>query len=114
MRDTVAPALRLEGVSLASSGRELLRNVEFSLASGTLTVLLGANGAGKTLLLRLCHGLLRATSGRVLWPSGMTHQFSLQRPVFLRRSAYANITHALRLSGTPRPAAGFRAKRALV
>ena len=114
MRDTVAPALRLENVTFASDGRELLRNVEFSLPPGTLTVLLGDNGAGKTLLLRLCHGLLRATSGRVLWPAGMTHQFSLQRPVFLRRSTYANITHALRLAGTPRRAAGFRAKRALV
>ncbi|HKQ95153.1 MAG TPA: ATP-binding cassette domain-containing protein [Aestuariivirgaceae bacterium] len=114
MRDTVAPALRLEGVTLASGGRDLLRAIEFSLAPGTLTVLLGANGAGKSLLLKLCHGLLRPTSGRILWPSGMTHQFSLQRPVFLRRSAYANITHALRLAGSPRRVAGFRAKRALV
>lgn len=43
-----------------------LRNVNLSLHAGELVAVIGQNGSGKTTLARLCNGLLKPTSGRVL------------------------------------------------
>jgi zinc/manganese transport system ATP-binding protein len=58
--------LSVEHVSVRLSGREVLRDVDFVLARGELTGLIGSNGAGKTTLFRVILGLQRASSGRVL------------------------------------------------
>ena len=58
------------------------------------------NGAGKSLLLRLCHGLLTPTHGTLSWgkTEAKQHQAMVfQKPVLLRRSAEANINLALQL-----------------
>ncbi|WP_018634668.1 ABC-F family ATP-binding cassette domain-containing protein [Parafrankia elaeagni] len=51
------------GVSF--DGREVLRDVEWRIAPGERTAILGANGAGKSTLLNLVAGTLEPTSGRV-------------------------------------------------
>ncbi|MEZ5668574.1 MAG: ATP-binding cassette domain-containing protein [Alphaproteobacteria bacterium] len=76
---------------------------------------MGANGAGKSLLLRLAQGLIRPTGGRIAWGSlgngagpGRRIALVFQRPVLLRRSVAANLAHALKVCGTAahdRPAA---------
>jgi branched-chain amino acid transport system ATP-binding protein len=43
-----------------------LRGVSFDVHEGTITAVLGANGAGKTSLLRTLSGLVRARSGRIV------------------------------------------------
>jgi branched-chain amino acid transport system ATP-binding protein len=43
-----------------------LRGVSFDVPAGTITAVLGANGAGKTSLLRTLSGLVRARSGRIV------------------------------------------------
>ncbi|MGC8626143.1 MAG: metal ABC transporter ATP-binding protein [Acidimicrobiales bacterium] len=62
------PALRVEGVSVWLSGREVLHEVSFSLAPGELAGLIGSNGAGKTTLLRAILGFQRISAGRVVAP----------------------------------------------
>ncbi len=47
--------------------RRLFRDVSFALSSGTLLQLTGANGSGKTSLLRILCGLLSPASGEVRW-----------------------------------------------
>ena len=59
--------LRLEGVSLWLSGREILHEVAFSLNAGELTGLIGSNGAGKTTILRVILGLVTPSAGEVLF-----------------------------------------------
>ena len=59
--------LRLEGVSFAAGGRTIIDRVSFELGAGPATIVLGANGAGKSVLLRLMHGLLAPSAGRVEW-----------------------------------------------
>ncbi len=59
--------ITLEQASVERGGRVLVRGVDLVLQPDALTVILGANGAGKTSLVRLLSGEWRPTGGRVLW-----------------------------------------------
>jgi zinc/manganese transport system ATP-binding protein len=61
-----ADLLRLDRVDVQLGGREILRDVSFSIQPGEFTGLIGPNGAGKTTLLRVILGLQQVTSGSVL------------------------------------------------
>ena len=96
--------LRLEGVSYAAGGRTLIERTSLTLEAGASTIVLGANGAGKSVLMRLMHGLLAPSSGRVAWQTeGPRRRQAMvfQRPVMLRRSALANVLFALDAAGVP-------------
>jgi len=104
-----APAilpLRLEGAGYAADGTPLLSDITLAVPAGRRLVLMGANGAGKSLLLRLCHGLIEPTSGRREWADGtaraQAQAMVFQRPVLLRRSVAANIDYPLALRGLDR------------
>ncbi|WP_286142701.1 ATP-binding cassette domain-containing protein [Adlercreutzia caecimuris] len=47
-------------------GREVLRDVSLSIESGEVVGIKGANGSGKTMLLRAIAGLIYPTSGSVV------------------------------------------------
>jgi len=95
--------LALDGIRLDIGGHAILDGIDATFASGTRTVILGANGAGKSVLLRICHGLIKPTAGAVRWASGeirpRAQAMVFQRPVVLRRSVLANIEYGLRLAG---------------
>ena len=99
--------LRLSDVSFSAGGRTIIDRVSFDLSAGPSTIVLGANGAGKSVLLRLMHGLLAPSSGRVEWLGSNSARarrlqaMVFQRPVMLRRSVLANITYALALADVP-------------
>jgi len=57
--------LTLSGVQTHIGAYHILHGVDFSVARGKLTMLLGRNGAGKTTTLRTIMGLWRASSGTV-------------------------------------------------
>ncbi|WP_199088165.1 ATP-binding cassette domain-containing protein [Bosea sp. ASV33] len=57
--------LRIEGVSAAIAGVQVLRSVSLGLTSGRTTILIGRNGAGKTTTLRAIMGLLPVQGGSV-------------------------------------------------
>ena len=98
--------LRLEQVSYEVGGTPLLAGLDLEVTPGRRRVVLGANGAGKSLLLRLCHGLIEPTSGTRRWRNGAARPEAqamvLQRPVLLRRSVAANLDYPLALRGLPR------------
>jgi tungstate transport system ATP-binding protein len=87
------------------------------LAEGPRTVILGANGAGKSVLMRLCHGLLAPTNGSIEWRGGgngrRRQAMVFQRPVMLRRSALSNIVYGLKLAGVSAHESEMRARDVL-
>ena len=96
--------LRVEELSYGVGGRTIIDRVSLDIHAGPSTIILGANGAGKSVLMRLMHGLLQPTAGRVTWnaPEARRQQAMVfQRPVMLRRSALANVLYPLRRSGLP-------------
>ena len=108
--------LRLEGVSFAAGGRTIIEPVSLALEAGPSTIILGANGAGKSVLMRLMHGLLAPSSGRVTWSGEGARRLQamvFQRPVMLRRSAVANVSYALDIAGVRGAARDRLAREAL-
>ncbi|GGB43932.1 ABC transporter ATP-binding protein [Roseibium aquae] len=108
------------GLSYAVDRRPLIRDIGLEIPAGRRTVVMGANGAGKSLLLRLLHGLISPTDGHVLWKgrpldaAGRRAQAMVfQRPVMLRRSVLANLQFALRVHGLRGPARRARERSAL-
>jgi len=61
----VEPLLSLRGVKTSIGRYHILHGVEFDVAEGGLTMLLGRNGAGKTTTLRTIMGLWRAAEGEI-------------------------------------------------
>jgi iron complex transport system ATP-binding protein len=59
-------ALELRGVGVTIGRARLIQDVGLALKPGLLTVILGANGAGKSTTLGVLAGDLRATSGEAL------------------------------------------------
>ena len=94
--------LRLVDVSYAAGGRTIIEPLTLTLDAGASTIILGANGAGKSVLMRLMHGLLAPSTGRVAWSNNgarWRQAMVFQRPVMLRRSALANVLYALDAAG---------------
>ncbi len=60
---TSAVAIEFENVSFAFDDREILRDVSFTIDTGTMTMILGESGVGKSTLLKLILGLLCPDSG---------------------------------------------------
>jgi tungstate transport system ATP-binding protein len=89
--------LRLEAVAF----RDIIQPLSLELEAGPSTIILGANGAGKSVLMRLMHGLLAPTQGRISWNADTPRPrqaMVFQRPVMLRRSALANVAYALKIA----------------
>jgi heme exporter protein A len=59
------PSLRVEGLSLARGGRVLFDDLSFGASPGSYVELRGANGAGKTSLLRALGGFLKPRTGTI-------------------------------------------------
>jgi phospholipid/cholesterol/gamma-HCH transport system ATP-binding protein len=57
------PVVVFDHVSLAFDDNVVLRDVSFSVRAGRMTILLGASGAGKSVVLKLILGLLKPDSG---------------------------------------------------
>jgi tungstate transport system ATP-binding protein len=105
-------------LGFSAGGAEILRDVSLKITAGAPTLLIGANGAGKSVLLRLLHGLLKPSAGRVFWAmptdyAARRQAMVFQRPVLLRRSVLANTLYPMALAGVAREDRDARAEEAL-
>ncbi len=100
--------LALREVCFTAGGRAIIDRVSVEVTAGPSTMILGANGAGKSVLMRLMHGLLAPSSGQLEWQDcdperrRRLQAMVFQRPVLLRRSALANVVYALKLARVAR------------
>jgi phospholipid/cholesterol/gamma-HCH transport system ATP-binding protein len=60
------PVIVFEHVSLAFDEKVVLDDISFTLRAGHMKLVLGASGAGKSTVLRLILGLLRADAGSII------------------------------------------------
>jgi phospholipid/cholesterol/gamma-HCH transport system ATP-binding protein len=60
------PAIVFEDVALSFGENNVLRGISFRLARGETKVLFGVAGSGKSLILKMCLGLIRPDSGRII------------------------------------------------
>ena len=111
--------LALRDVRFAARGRDIIDGISAEIVAGPATIILGANGAGKSVLMRLMHGLLQPSAGSIGWGSPNAERVRrgqamvFQRPVMLRRSALDNILYALELARVPAAERVTQAKGAL-
>ena len=103
--------LEVSRLNYEINGHKLIENLNFKLDTGQISVFLGPNGAGKSLTLKLCHGILKPSSGNIIWSSDLSeksdetrqsHTMVFQKPILLRRSVRANIEHTLKVCKIPK------------
>jgi heme exporter protein A len=84
----IALPLRFDGVALRRGGRLLFEGLDLALARGACIQVAGANGSGKSSLIRLAAGLLSAERGRVeRGPAALADDHvALDRELPLRRA----------------------------
>lgn len=111
--------LEADDLECERSGRTLFRALSFALQSGELLRVAGANGSGKTSLLRILCGLLPPSGGEVRWNGQpiktLLEDYSRQL-VYLGHapavkdelSAAENLAIACRLAGNAQPAGAVR------
>jgi len=63
---TTPPAIEFRNVFLSFDDLLVLDNVSFTLSQGEMVFLTGISGSGKSVLLRLAMGLMKADSGQIL------------------------------------------------
>ncbi len=62
-----APLLEVKGLTKKFGGLTALNDVSFDIFPGEIVALIGPNGAGKTTLLRHLMGILKPTSGKIVF-----------------------------------------------
>jgi tungstate transport system ATP-binding protein len=109
--------LEARAVTVRFGALAALDHVDLSLDGTAPVAILGANGAGKSVLLRVLHGLLTPSEGKITWAGAHARPddqaMVFQRPVLLRRSALANVEYALAIQGVRGPERRERAAQAL-
>jgi tungstate transport system ATP-binding protein len=109
--------LEARNLTVRLGNHTALSGVNLTLRGTRRLAILGANGAGKSVLLRTLHGLIYPTEGTVTWahserrPPNQAMVF--QRPVMLRRTAIENVRYALATRGIHGSEQEDRAREAL-
>ena len=89
MTETAVQSVRLAARALCveRGDKMLLKEITADIPAGQVSLILGHNGAGKTLLMQTLHGLVTPTSGAVDGPDKDVQKMVFQTPVMLRRTA---------------------------
>jgi ABC-type Fe3+/spermidine/putrescine transport system ATPase subunit len=69
LNETGAPVVVFDHVQLAFDDKVVLKDISFTLIKGHTKIILGASGSGKSTVLKIVVGLLRADAG-VVWVNG--------------------------------------------
>ena len=114
--------LELAGLRKSFGETEVLRQIDLSLASGEMLVIVGASGCGKSTLLRMVAGLETPTSGQIslagrditsLDPSARDIAMVFQNyALYPHMTVFDNMAYGLRIRGLSREDIGHRVDEA--
>jgi len=109
------PTVEVQNLFKEYSGRQVLKDVNFTVNDGEIFVLIGPNGAGKSTLLRILDLLEEPTSGRVFFDGQLVDYSSrasrdkvalrrrigmvFQRTVLFNMSVFDNVAYPLKVRG---------------
>jgi ABC-2 type transport system ATP-binding protein len=108
----MSDAICLENVTKRLGGREVLKNVGFTVARGDIFGYLGPNGAGKTTTIRVLLGLLKPTSGDAFILGENVQKDSVRKKVgfvldadglYDNMTGYENIRYYASIYDVPQP-----------
>jgi len=111
--------LLIKNLSYSTKQKALIRNINLEINSTGITIVLGHNGAGKSLFMKLLHGVLQPTSGEIFWHRSQPsidqywRAFVLQKPTFFQRSVRFNLEFVLSITKTPMREREERCQRVL-
>ncbi|WP_235436486.1 ABC transporter ATP-binding protein [Pseudarthrobacter siccitolerans] len=91
---TAVPLIQLDHIGVRYGSALALREINLSIAPGSIVGVVGPNGVGKTTLLRVMSGLLRPSQGRILWKGEDLGRFSPHSAV---RKGIAHVPEGRRL-----------------
>ena len=95
----MSPLFELVNASVVLGRVQALQAVSLRIHAGERVALVGANGSGKSSLLRLLNGLVSPNEGASVVPPVRAQAMLFQRPYLLRTSARNNVALGLWLAG---------------
>ena len=113
-KDQAPPVFTCIAVDLRFGAVHALKAIHLQIGRGERVALVGANGSGKSSLLRLLNGLVAPSAGRIVRDAVVRQAMLFQRPHMLRATALSNVAIGLWIQGTPWRQACVRAEAALV
>jgi tungstate transport system ATP-binding protein len=109
--------IRLEQLCFTPNGRPVLAGLDLTVDGEGITLVLGSNGAGKSVLLRTVAGLERPHAGRIRWQGaeapGECIAMVFQQPMLLRAPVADNVAVGLKPLGLDRRESRARVAAAL-
>ena len=91
--------IKLKNVFLKLQNIQIFKNLNFDFSSNGVSIILGANGSGKTLLTKAIVGLIDLDKGEVIKNEALEIGYAPQKIVFLRRNVYENLAYPLKVKG---------------
>ncbi|MEM9050739.1 MAG: ABC transporter ATP-binding protein [Bacteroidota bacterium] len=82
--------IRAENISISYGQKALLRSLDLTLEEGSMTALIGANGSGKSSLMRVLNGLQIPTNGTVFWGNRPLGNINRSEKVKIAGSIYSS------------------------
>ncbi len=103
MPNQLLPPIILSDICLSYDKKCVFNSLSMEFSPQGISFLVGENGAGKTQLLRLIHGLVKADSGFLVAPKKSQQGYLQQVPTLLNRSVKDNLYYVRGSKVCPKP-----------
>ena len=94
--------ITLKNINYSVNNKSFFKNLSTHISTNGITIILGPNGSGKTLLTKIIKGLIKPESGKLsIKLNGMTPitGYLSQNIIFLRRNVFNNLAYPLEIKG---------------
>ena len=94
--------ITLKNINYGVNNKPFFKNLSTDISTNGITIILGPNGSGKTLLTKIIKGLIKPESGELsIKLNGTTPKtgYLSQNIIFLRRNVFNNLAYPLEIKG---------------